>query len=548
MAELKHDERALQEAMARNPHLRRYVEKVSAEWKKPTYVLELPLDLKVAKLDEINVIYPVGEPYFVHIRKKTGEEPKYIVIEPEYDKEDLVYFRRLYEKITRRVSVLGQIPKDQDEFISTLIRLTREVTITEDSPWRPLLEIVLGKVYIPRERFRKIRELVIRELAQFSTIEPLMRDPYIEDISCVGTRPIWIVHKLFGSMETNVQFKDDEELEDFIYRTTELLNRPATEVKPIVDAAMQDGSRLNVIYSQDISIRGSSFTIRKFTKVPLSITQLVKWNTLSPEEAAYFWLAIEAGASIFICGETAAGKTTTLNAITAFISPRARIFSVEDTPEIYVPHKNWERTITAEGKAEMYDLLKAALRARPDYIIVGEIRGAEGYVAFQAMQTGHPVMSTFHAGSVNSFIRRISGPPINVSKEYIPNLNIVAIQQSVAREGKALRRMISISEIERYHAPSGSIVTREVFVWDPVSDKHLFRAWYNSYVLEEIVAKTLGMTKEQVYEELKVRAAIIRALIERGYFNYFQVYEMIRRYAEFGLEGLPFEVEVAEVT
>ena len=544
MAEIKHEEEAFQRALQRNPHLREYVREVTRKWKKPIYTTELSIDMKVAALDEINLIYPIGEPYFVHIKRKKGEDPLYIAIQPEYTEEDLKYFRRLYDKITKRVSLMSNIPKDQDEFIKLLIELVEKTVYTKrDWTW-PLQEFILGKVYIPPEKKRDIRELLIRELAQYSMIEAFMRDPYIEDISCVGTNNIWIVHKLFGSMETNVAFKDEEELEDFIFRMTELLNRPATEVRPIVDAAMPDGSRLNVIYSKDISIRGSSFTIRKFTKVPISITQLIKWNTISAEEAAYFWLAIQAGSSIFICGETAAGKTTTLKALTTFIEPRARIYSVEDTPEIYVPHKNWVRTITAEGKADMFDLLKAALRARPDYIIVGEIRGAEGYVAFQAMQTGHPVMSTFHAGSVNSFIRRISGPPINVAKEYIPNVNVVAVQQSVMREGKNYRRMISISEIERYHSQTGSIVTRESFSWDPVTDNHEFKAWYNSYVMENIVAPTLGMSKEEVYRELKTRAAVLREMVNRGFFDYFKVYDLVSRYIEFGLEGLPFTVVV----
>ncbi|MDN5367194.1 MAG: archaeal flagellar protein FlaI [Candidatus Diapherotrites archaeon] len=538
--------KTLEEAMARNPHLREYVEQVTREWKRPEFYTELSYDMKVSRTEEINVLYPIGDPYYVHIKKPEGEEPKYIVIGPQYSAEDLKYFRKLYDRILKRVSLIERIPKDQDEFISTIIRLTKEMAITEDSPYRWVYELLFDKIYIPKDKYRKIRELVIRELAQYSTIEPFMRDPYIEDLSCVGTNYMWIVHKIFGSMETNVRFEDEDALEDFIYRMTELLNRPASEVKPIVDAALPDGSRLNVIYSKDVSIRGSSFTIRKFTKVPISIVQLIRWNTISALEAAYFWLATAAGASIFVSGETAAGKTTTLKAITAFIDPRARIFSVEDTPEIYVPHKNWERTVTAEGKAEMFDLLKAALRARPDYIIVGEIRGQEGYVAFQAMQTGHPVMSTFHAGSVNSFIRRISGPPINVPKEYIPNLNIIAIQQSVARGGKAVRRMITVHEIERYHAASQSIVTRDVFQWDPVEDTHTFRAWYNSYVLEELVAPTLGFTKEGVYEELKVRASILQEMVKRNITDYFQVYELIRRYTEFGLEGLPFQVEVME--
>ena len=534
----------LEEAMARNPHLRDYVGRMGK--RKPEFHRELSYDMKVGKAEEVNIIYPVGDPYYVHIEKPEGGEPRYTVIGPTYTSEEMRLFRELYSRILKRVSLIEKIPRDQDEFINRIIELTREMTIVEDSPYRWVLEAVFDKTYVPPGKYRKIRELVIRELAQHSTIEPFMRDPYIEDLSCVGTNNMWVVHKIFGAMETNVRFEDEDSLEDFIYRMTELLNRPASEVKPIVDAALQDGSRLNVIYSRDVSIRGASFTIRKFTKVPISITQLIRWNTISELEAAYFWLATAAGASIFISGETAAGKTTTLKAITAFIDPRARIFSVEDTPEIYVPHKNWERTVTAEKKAEMFDLLKSSLRARPDYIIVGEIRGQEGYVAFQAMQTGHPVMSTFHAGSVNSFIRRVSGPPINVPKEYIPNLNIIAIQQSVARGGKAVRRMITMSEIEKYHAPSGSIVAREVFRWDTVADKHAFRAWYNSYVLEELVAPTLGFTKEEVYNELRLRASILHEMRKRNIIDYFQVYELIRRYAEFGLEGLPFTVEVMD--
>ncbi len=544
---LRHEEEAFQDAMLRNPHLREYVKNVESEWKRPTFITELPLDLKVSRVEEINVIYPVGEPYFVHIRKKEGEEPIYVAIQPEYSKKELEYFRKLYDRITHRVSIMEDVPKTREQFISLLLKLTDSLITKEKNPYLRLLEeYLLGKVYIPEGKVKKIRELIIRELAQYSTIEVFMRDMYIEDISVVGTNPIWIVHKMFGSMKTNVRFVDEEELEDFIFRLTELLNRPASEVKPIVDAAMQDGSRLNVIYSKDISIRGSSFTIRKFTKVPISVTQLIKWNTISAQEAAYFWLAIQAGVSLFVCGETAAGKTTTLKAIASFIYPRSRVYSVEDTPEIYVPHRDWVRTIASEGKADMYDLLKAALRSRPDYIIVGEIRGKEGYVAFQAMQTGHPVMSTFHAGSINSFIRRISGEPINVAKEYIPNVNIVAIQQSVARKGKKERRMISIHEIERYHQPTGSIITREVFSWDPVNDKHNFKGWYNSYVLEEIVGPSLSMEKEEIYYELQVRTKVLEEMVRRGFLDYFTVFELISRYVEFGVEGLPFPVVVEE--
>ncbi|HID08971.1 TPA: hypothetical protein EYP13_01960, partial [Candidatus Micrarchaeota archaeon] len=278
----------LEDAMARNPHLREYVERVTREWKMPEYYPELSYDMKVGKTEEINVLYPIGDPYYVHVKKPEGGEPEYVVIGPRYTAEELRIFRDLYNRILKRVSLIEKVPKDQDEFINTIIRLVREVVVTRDSPYRWADEVLFGKIYVPPDKYRKIRELVIRELAQYSTIEPFMRDPYIEDLSCVGTNNMWVVHKIFGAMETNVRFEDEDSLEDFIYRLTELLNRPASEVKPIVDAALPDGSRLNVIYSKDVSIRGASFTIRKFTKVPISITQLIRWNTVSALEAAYF--------------------------------------------------------------------------------------------------------------------------------------------------------------------------------------------------------------------------------------------------------------------
>ncbi|WP_276968375.1 type II/IV secretion system ATPase subunit, partial [Metallibacterium scheffleri] len=236
-------------------------------------------------------------------------------------------------------------------------------------------------------------------------------------------------------------------------RLSERIGRPVSDKVPIVDATLPDGSRLSIVYSSDVSIRGPSFTIRKFSDIPISIIQLVKYNTMSAEEAAYLWLALEYGQSIFVCGETASGKTTVVNALVPFIRPESKIFSAEDTPEIRCPQPAWQQLVTRERGAEesrvtLFDLLKTALRSRPNYIIVGEIRGAEGSMAFQAMQTGHPVIATFHAASVKRMIQRFTGTPINIPVTFMDNLNIALIQQAVYVNGKFLRRTTSINEIE----------------------------------------------------------------------------------------------------
>ncbi|MCS6788855.1 MAG: type II/IV secretion system ATPase subunit, partial [Aigarchaeota archaeon] len=236
-----------------------------------------------------------------------------------------------------------------------------------------------------------IRHYVLMEKTAHGVIEPFIRDPYIEDISCDGVGPVFIVHKVFEGCVTNIEFRDEKELDQFVQRLSIKCGRPASFRNPIIDAQLPDGSRVNIVYGSDVSRRGSNFTIRKFSDTPISITQLIKWNVLSAEAAAYLWMLLESNMNVWFCGETASGKTTLLRAAAVFIRPTAKIVSIEDVPEIVVPHENWVSEVTKKGEAgtsgvELFDLLKAALRQRPNYIIVGEIRGQEASVAFQAMQ------------------------------------------------------------------------------------------------------------------------------------------------------------------
>lgn len=385
-----------------------------------------------------------------------------------------------------------------------------------------------------------IKYSLLREKVGLGTLDPLIKDPHIEDISCSGIGTIFVEHKVFKSLRTNFGYATHKELDEFIVRLSERIKKPVTFRAPVVDASLPDGSRINMVYGQDVSTRGSNYTIRKFSDDPLSVLQLAKWGSLSWEMAAYMSLVIEDGMNVFVSGETASGKTTLMNALTTFIEPNAKIVSIEDTAEVNVPHKNWIREVTRKAKpgeedegVGMFDLLKAALRQRPDEIIIGEIRGEEGNIAFQAMQTGHACMATFHAASIQKLIQRITGAPISVPKNYVDNLNCVIIQSAVRLpNGKKGRRAISVNEIVAYDSQSDSFSFVEVFRWDPVTDRFHFLGMNNSYLLEQKIALMRGYPparRRQIYNLVKRRARILEKLADSGLNDYYEVYNVISK-------------------
>lgn len=527
------------EALNKFPHLREYVNKISVRIGMPEWLTEL--DRRLREREVFNILYPVGDPIFINIYKVPGEEISYVAIEPKLTDRE----RNLLEKIQSKIVKLALESihyEDIEKIKETIENLyDKVVTINKSS-------LFSGKISLRnKEEYEKLKYFLIRERLGFGKLEPLIRDPYIEDVHTLGVGPVWIVHKIFGTIKTNIEFINEEELNKYVIRYSEIVERPVSEARPISDAILPDGSRVNFIYGKDISLHGSSFTIRKFTAKPISITQLISFGTISPEEAAYLWLAIEHGMNVFVIGETASGKTTTLNAITTFIRPDWKVYSVEDTPELNIPHEIWQRLVTRQhGKRtdiEMYDLLRAALRSRPNYILVGEIRGKEGFVAFQAMQTGHPVMSTFHAGSLNQLIERLTGEPINIPITFIDNLNVVVLQGTVYIKGKMERRVLKIYEIERYIHELKRIAAREVFVWDRINDKHVFRGKYNSYILEYKIAPLLRLPdRRKIYDILEERAKILKRMVEEEIFDFFEVWEVIKKFYSEGKKGLPFVV------
>ena len=480
----------------------------------------------------------MGDPIFIHIYTENGTKI-YKPIEPDLTMEELGFMEQILGVILNYAA--DYPPPESEEVLDHNLEDIYNKAVTVGSANK----VKMTSVTIKAELRDKMLYNIKKDVIGLGPIEPLIRDSNIEDISGIGANDIFIVHKIFGSLKTRVSFGDNDRLSIYSKRLSERVGRPVSDKTPIVDATLPDGSRLSIVYSSDVSTRGPSFTIRKFADIPISIVQLVRFNTLSAEEAAYLWLALEYGQSVFVCGETASGKTTVVNAMVPFIRPESKIFSAEDTPEVRAPQEAWQQLVTRERGAEesrvtLFDLLKTALRSRPNYIIVGEIRGAEGSMAFQAMQTGHPVISTFHAASVKKMIQRFTGTPINIPVTFMDNLNIALIQQAVYVNGKFLRRTTSINEIEGYFEELGGVSTKQVFQWDATNDKHVFRGLNNSYILEKRIAQTAGMTDPKaIYDELFKRARIIEWMLKNNIMSYYKVFELIKSFYTKGAESIP---------
>lgn len=537
-------------SMRRNPHLRRYVENFKKTYLKiPEFMVSLSRELKELKYP--NIIYPIGDPIFIHIFGSPEVKTKYIVIEPRLEThEEKLLYKKIMDKLLE-YAPYEDSPEDDEEFERVLTNMFNRVTkVVENKKKKSILARLFstGKIELTKYERDKFLYLLKRDLIGLGVLEPIKRDPYIEDIHVIGAHACHIVHKIFDMLPTNIAWDNDRELADYLKNLCERIGRPVSDANPIVDGSLPDGSRINIIYSTDVSLKGPSFTIRKFTEVPISITQIISWGTMSAQTAAYLWLCLEYGMSIFICGETASGKTTTLNAILPFIKPKSKIFSCEDTAEVKAPHPVWQQLLTRErgpeeSRVTLFDLLRAALRSRPNYIIVGEIRSVEGAVAFQAMQTGHPVLSTFHAANIKKMIQRLNGEPINIPLTFMDNLNVALFQLAVYTRGKLLRRVVGVEEIEGYYKEVDGVITRRVFEWDPREDTHVFTGLNNSYILEDKIAKVAGYEDvREIYNELELRTRILEEMIARKIFGYYEVLDIIWNFYEKGLEGLPFQI------
>jgi len=548
--------------MAEYPHIREWVEDFEAKHgSRPIYYG--PLDRDAKSVSPRNLIYATKPPCFAHVYSPPeGAEGAgntfWFGLEPTINAEEEELRDQIVERLLRDAPQKERFETDE-EFIAMIHEMMDEMTTTSPTGLlsnpvidqaRELIGMGEARVKVTPDQLDRLKYVVVRDLVNNGPLETLLADEMLEDIHSIGLHVIHMDHKVFPMLTSNISFKDQELLTRYLRSMSERIGRPVSDSKPIVDGALLDGSRINIIYSDDVSIQGSSFTIRKFAEETISIIQLIQWKTLSSQMAAYIWLGLESGMSMLVSGETASGKTTTLNAVLPFIDHNVKIYTAEDTPEVKVAHPIWQRLITRDSKnedsrVEMFDLLKAALRSRPRYIIIGEIRGVEGAIAFQAMQTGHPVVGTFHASNIVKLIQRFTGDPINVPARFFDNLNFAIFQEVVEAPGGGIaRRITGVSEVIGFDKTADGILTRNMFEWDPVADVVYFRGMFQSDMLENKIAPRMGFrSKRDIYDELERRTQAIQRMVDRNLTHYDDVYDLLDVYYKEGWDRFASSLE-----
>ncbi|MGI0092516.1 MAG: type II/IV secretion system ATPase subunit, partial [Nitrosotalea sp.] len=529
------------EALKKSAHLLNYLS-TYVERGNPIPLFTEKLEGEHKKLKDPNLIYPISDNTYIHINPHSNSADGYVeyaIIEPdEPDRALMENADKLFAldagtmnppiELTERFNMI-------DQYLDKTILSTNIVVDYSKFDAFKTKNLPVFEKDIPSLKYH-----FLRKRAGMGLLDPFLTDPHLEDISIVGAGNMYVIHKMFGALKCPV-FLSVEEIDDLIVSMAEQFGKTVSHAKPVIDATLPEGSRINIVFGKDVSRKGTNATIRRFASTPLSITQIIPSKSLLAIESAYLWMMLAEGMSVFINGETASGKTTTMMALTAFIPSNWKIVSIEDTPELTLPHSNWISEVTrdtgnANSSVTMFDLLKAALRQRPNYIFVGEIRGAEANIAFGAMQTGHPVISTFHAANMTALIQRITNPPMNIPKTNVENLNIAMFQAAVTGpDGKRVRRVLSINEVIGYNPEGNNVMFIPVFNWDPGTDTVKFRGKGSSALFISKILEKRGMSRKDeglLYEELALRTKILDKMVEKKIFNFYDVYDSISRCRE----------------
>ena len=454
---------------------------------------------------------------YITLNKKTNQT-EYLLFEPALSEFEYELLERLHQDlIDVLVLTTADLKKDRRKIL-----LDKVYTLLDDYG----LEIEDTTLF-------KLQYYLIRNFIGWSRIDPLMKDTQIEDISCDGSMiPIFLYHRKYRNVRTNIAFEPDV-LNSLAITLAQRSGKHISTGSPLLDATLPDGSRLQLTLGTEVTTRGTSFTIRKFREEPFSPIELMEYGTFSSDELVYFWLAIENNMSMLFIGGTASGKTTSLNAASLFIPPTAKVVSIEDTREITLYHENWIASVTREAMSEggnaisMFDLLRAAMRQRPEFILVGEVRGPEAQTLFQAMNTGHTTFSTMHAGSIDAAIHRLESEPLNVPRNMVQALNIVSVQALIYRGTERVRRAQEIVEIASIDQATGNLQVNNVFVYDPIHDRAIFTG--RSRIYKEIAEKR-GMTREQLDAEIAVRKNLLEEMKKQKIVDYISVASIFHDY------------------
>jgi len=479
--------------------------------------------------EDINILdeYWVREKYARILVGKPVDSStiKYYVDEVQLKPDERVAYNKMFDIIARELNP-AEIGKEEDvrkELLSEARRLSMKYAKAFGT--------------ITPKGWERVNYYLERDLLGFGALNSIMSDYRIEDLSCDGVNvPIFVWHRRYESIPSNIRFLNKEALDDYIVKLAHKSGKHVSSAFPIVDAMLFGKHRLAASFRDEVSPKGSTFTIRKFREEPFSIVDLVQMGTVSDDMAAYFWMLIENRATIMVIGGTGSGKTTILNALASLIKPGMKLVTVEETAELNLPHENWVQFVSREsygltgakiGQISLFDLVKTSLRYRPDYLIVGEVRGEEAYVMFQAMATGHGGLSTLHAENIEYAIRRLVSPPMNVSETYIPLVNAVILIERVTLPtpragmsiGRRARMTWEVEDFEKYV---------NVFSWVPQDDIFLSRA-KDSVILMRL-AERLGKSRRWVVNELERRKIVIRWMTDKGIRNVKDVARIVYQY------------------
>jgi archaeal flagellar protein FlaI len=498
----------------------------------------------ISEHEHINVRYPLLPPYaFAHIY--WDDEAK-----------ELIYKVEEQTLTDAETELLRLIKLGLEEMINIsfayAVKSNLIIKYLEKNVQNILMEI---GAKVSRKSYQKIMYYIYRDFVGLNEVEPLMHDYFIEDIECNGEdSPVYLVHRRYQNLRTNIIYKDVKDLVNFVEKLAQKSGRYVSFAKPLLDGTLPDGSRVNATYTSDVTTHGPTFTIRKFTREPLTPIHLISYGTASPEVFAYLWLAVEHKFNVMVIGETASGKTTFLNSLLQFVPTEARVVSIEDTREISLQHENWIPSVARSGfgipnllgkqygEITLFDLLKESFRQNPDYVVVGEVRGKETYVLFQGMASGHSSFSTFHAASVETLVRRLETPPINLPASLVDSLDIICSVMHLKDANRNFRRMKDLSEIIEVKQQLGLVESNKLFEWNPAGDKIAYNG--RSHVLQ-LISKRTGTPVAALEAEMARRAALLRKMHEQEILANEKVSALINLYykdpksvlAKFGIKG-----------
>ena len=465
--------------------------------------------------------YPVNSPFaYAVIAQSPLQAQRYFLDEVPLTKTEAAIYSYLLDALEAELTV----PREQVNPRQYFADQARKI-------------LLKYSIRVPAASWSKIIYFAERDLVGFGVLDGMMRDPNIEDLSIDALgKPIFIYHKSHESLETNVMMDDEEQLDNAVTRLAHMAGKHVSTAFPIVQGTLPGRHRLVATFRREVSPQGSSATIRKFREDPMTIVDMLNVGLLDHHMAAYAWYMMQNRATAIVVGATGAGKTTLLNAILTLTRLTTKLVTIEEVQEINIPHLNWTSLVSREsyaateeksGEVGLFDLVKAAMRMRPDILVVGEVRGEEAYVLFQAISTGHGGLCTLHADDAASALQRLVSEPMNVPKAFIPFLDLTFVVRriSVPAPGggfKAVRRIVSIDEI---------ITDQElnkVFRWDPRADT--FKASYDKSPKLEKISRDTGMPMEEILKEIDRRALILRWVQQKGIRNFKELSPILELY------------------